>query len=878
MDNIKSLGIPQRHQPAKIVDLKVRTGDNVDKQAPLLTYEYSRQIDTSDPQSEDALVIKALHKKANADGTYSMREFLRTPFEGVVSSVLCSIGDVVSHGQALVEVDMPCAHGAVFNGLCGLCGKDVSGVDTSGVPNTTANIDMFHDATGLRVSADVAAAIDADTRKMLWDHKKLSLIIDLDQTIIHATDTTNPGFGQWLTENYRGPDDTTPENAPESAGASEDSPAAGQQLPSDVASFFLPQVAGQFFIKYRPGLRGFLENIAQYYEMHIYTMGTRPYADAVAAAIDPDRRFFNRRILSRNESGSDEWKHLERLFPVDTSMVTILDDRADVWRRSPNLIKVHPYVFFKGVGDINAGKLKQHQAAAPPLLDPTPEADSNTGNHPQASDEGIQAETESSAEPAAAEARTYLTDHDRELYILEGVLIRIHAKYYEELAVTSAQELPPPDLAQILSRERQQVLSGVTLVFSSTFPIAPGSPRPQDTDLWWRASSFGARCELEVSDRTTHVVAGKPGTEKVNQARQRHRRAGKSPEASTLPIVVNPKWLLDSLYHWQRQDETAYLWYAEDRDAVARLRGLQLQGAESVSPPKRKSEDNGTPGNARKQARGPLHKSVRRVLERDDSREALNGYESSNTTDIEAELERQEAGLEDHEAEVDSFVQNIDWDDLEREAMEDSESDDSAAASDHDRPAPREELRQVAMRRAARGRSRASADEGAATDSSDVFTDESGASSSNSGGEEDSQQHHRMKRRKTSPLHESQSADDEPKQAEGGTARSRLAGRLGIPLSRKSKRRPGSHGDSSGDSSGDEYYEGDRNVVNERLFAGVEDRQGGFVDDNSDDSADFANASELEAEEGRQWGEDDDSDEDNFDDLINNLEEEISSP
>lgn len=92
--------------------------------------------------------------------------------------------------------------------------------------------------------------------------------------------------------------------------------------------------------------------------MHVYTMGTRAYAEEVCAAIDPDGKIFGGRILSRDESGSEQLylivilqlniiqgltqKSLQRLFPCDTSMVVIIDDRADVWEWSPNLIKVIP--------------------------------------------------------------------------------------------------------------------------------------------------------------------------------------------------------------------------------------------------------------------------------------------------------------------------------------------------------------------------------------------------------------------------------------------------------------------------------------------------------------------------------------------------------
>ncbi|KAJ1756029.1 CTD phosphatase Fcp1 [Coemansia sp. RSA 1591] len=905
MDNIKALGIPRRHQPAKIVEFKVQQGDSVDKQTPLLTYEYKQQL-----TEDDAIVAKALHKQANADGTYNKREYLRTPFEGTVSSIECKVGDTVHHGTELVLVQVACGHGAVFNGLCGLCGKDVSGMDTSGVPDAQATIDMFHEATGLKVSSEMAAVIAKDTKKNLWKQKKLSLIIDLDQTIIHATETSNPEFEAWLIDNYPGtevngkdvskadtngadggadnvdaspseskpendeskPDtgESKPENAesnpgtdeskvdnaeskPENDGSNPDTDStngeetnAERQLPSDICTFYLPRVPSKFFVKLRPGLREFLHTISQYYEMHIYTMGTRPYADAVAAAIDPDRQYFNHRILSRDESGSMVEKSMQRLFPVDTSMVAILDDRDDVWKWSPNLIRVHPYEFFKGVGDINAGMLGQHKAAVP--LEHTAVGESNTGNHPQASEDGVR------AEPEAAGKQTYLTDRDRELMILETVLIKIHSQYYEQLDQPSTQSLP--DLADILSAEKQHVLRGMTIVFSAVFPIGAGALPPHQNELWWRAQSFGARCELEITDKTTHVVAGKPGTEKVHAARRKHART-QTPEAN-VPIVVKPKWLMDSIFQWTAVDETAYLWYPEDKPTVDRFRELNMQrdqpGSSSGSP-KRKSEDKGPP--VRKQ---PRHMSVRRVQQ-------LGGLESTNTTDIEDELERQEAGLGYHEAEVNSFVQNIDWDDLEREAMGDSESDASSRPqtpdSDSRADAAPDSLRQAAMRQAARQISDGRTSDNEGLESSDVFTE------SSSGDDDELSEHHRMKRRRTSI--QSSTADNDPHEGDSdgkGTTRSRMAKRMGISLARPSTHSQDAR--SSGDSSGDEYYENDRNVVKEPLFAGIEDEQGEFVDD------EFANASQ--ADDDHVWGEDDESDEENFDDLINNLEEEISSP
>jgi RNA polymerase II subunit A C-terminal domain phosphatase len=59
-----------------------------------------------------------------------------------------------------------------------------------------------------------------------------------------------------------------------------------------------------YFIKVRPGLLEFLEEVSKMYELHVYTMGTRAYANAVAKIVDPHRKYFGDRVLSRDESGS----------------------------------------------------------------------------------------------------------------------------------------------------------------------------------------------------------------------------------------------------------------------------------------------------------------------------------------------------------------------------------------------------------------------------------------------------------------------------------------------------------------------------------------------------------------------------------------------
>ena len=222
---------------------------------------------------------------------------------------------------------------------------------------------MDHNNVALTVSPNEAARVDDEAKRRLLAAKKLSLVVDLDQTIIHATvDNT---VGRWQGE--------------------EDNP--NHEAVKDVQSFILRDdiprrdTSGTtYYIKMRPGLKDFLENVAQIYEMHIYTMGTRQYAKNIAKIIDPTRKIFGDRILSRDESGSMTAKNLQRLFPVDTKMVVIIDDRGDVWKWSPNLIKVTPYDFFVGIGDINSSFLPKQQqlntaeetSSAPPPAPPVP--------------------------------------------------------------------------------------------------------------------------------------------------------------------------------------------------------------------------------------------------------------------------------------------------------------------------------------------------------------------------------------------------------------------------------------------------------------------------------------------------------------------------
>lgn len=57
---------------------------------------------------------------------------------------------------------------------------------------------MTHDADGPTVSMSEAMRYDQETSQRLLNERKLSLIVDLDQTILHAT--VDPTVGEWMDE------------------------------------------------------------------------------------------------------------------------------------------------------------------------------------------------------------------------------------------------------------------------------------------------------------------------------------------------------------------------------------------------------------------------------------------------------------------------------------------------------------------------------------------------------------------------------------------------------------------------------------------------------------------------------------------------------
>ncbi|ORZ32887.1 hypothetical protein BCR44DRAFT_1439474 [Catenaria anguillulae PL171] len=448
-----------------------------------------------------------------------IRDVIRAPVGGNLA-LLVKEGDMSSEGDVLFEIAPDCLHPVQYFGLCTSCGKQVSS-DDDAVLSSGKQLSMVHDNAGITVSSLEARAIDAETTSRLRSEKKLSLILDLDQTLIHATADT--AVGQWLD--------------------SQKEPVKG------VHRFRLPNDPREYYLRLRPFLEEFLAGVSELYELHIYTMGSRAYANQVAILIDPKREFFKERILSRDESGSFERKSLQRLFPCDQSMVVAIDDRGDVWGWAENLIRVFPYKTTPNIPPI----------VPPPSQDP-----------PSTASSGIASPAASMGPPKPIPGRLPVIkdDQDRELHILLRKLQELHGRFYQEST---------PDVRTILPHMKRKVLANCVISFSG---LISKQAREELSDFWMLATTFGARCVKEITQDTTHLIAKKWGTDK-----------GRAAYRLGIPIV-HDGWLTTSVALWKKADEAAFAIIPPAGEAD---QGASMQGVSSNAPTDEAESDAGLP-------------------------------------------------------------------------------------------------------------------------------------------------------------------------------------------------------------------------------------------------------------------------------------------
>ncbi|KAI3400089.1 hypothetical protein diail_4627 [Diaporthe ilicicola] len=588
---------PHLRYPITITRLIYKPGDEVKKGSNAMEFSYKYKKEFGDQITGDIR-----HEEQTGFASWP------SPTNGTLKSWDIEVGQVIPRSRLCVRIEETCIHDNQYGGMCLICGKPTDEIDfyTTQLDTARAPVQMIHDNVKLTVSLDRAAETELLQQKRLLEHRKLSLVVDLDQTIIHAC--IDPTVGEWQND---------PSNP-------------NHQAVKDVQSFQLNDdglrgmASGcSYYIKMRPNLRQFLANIAKLYELHVYTMGTRAYAMNIARIVDPDKKLFGDRIISRDENGNMTAKSLQRLFPVSTNMVVVIDDRADVWPNNRrNLIKVVPYDFFKGTGDINSSFLPKRTdqtpgpdvvqeapspngdakpdvegdpaakatiAAAPPPVGTTDaddaallkaQSEQERALEKQLTDrpllhmqekldkddeeaEKASAETEvvpSGHTPPPHQRHHVLLDDDAELIYLEQHLTNLHDKYYQAYE-TRENTRAIPDVGELLDELKHEVLRGTRIVLSG---IVPNNVDKWNHEIALQVKSFGAILEDRIHPGITHLVVSllRPRTAKVR-------------EAVRIPTIkiVNQNWLQDSISQWEELDETPYLLdlHPADRGSLAPL-------------------------------------------------------------------------------------------------------------------------------------------------------------------------------------------------------------------------------------------------------------------------------------------------------------------
>lgn len=295
-----------------------------------------------------------------------------------------------------------CTHSVYIKGLCGNCGARLD-------PPQSNSISMIHSVPELRVSEEYAMEIGKADQERLINERKLVLLVDLDQTILH----------------------TTHERVDEDP---------------NVYSFTLWPGHPTYHTKLRPHLKEFLDNLSKIFELHIFTFGCRKYAHKIASIIDPERKYFGHRILSRDESVDQCFKqgNLNNLFPCGDAMVCIIDDRADVWKNAGNLIQVKPYSYFRTSISDGAQKSSAEEEEALERDASRLEALLGYEDEPEESNEQVVNEYDKK------------DDDDHLLHILK-ILEYVHSKWYQELDeqrrfLVEGENYKIPDLKDIIRR------------------------------------------------------------------------------------------------------------------------------------------------------------------------------------------------------------------------------------------------------------------------------------------------------------------------------------------------------------------------------------------------------------------------------------------
>ena len=390
---------------------------------------------------------------------------------------------------------------------------------------------------GMQLSVAEVRRIKAEECRALLARRKLSLVLDLDHTLLNSAmyneldQESGDQLEAWHTEERgygsdsrkaAGPGDIAADDSGADGDGEGGDGAGGDGGAGDGAGDGGGGPSGPFLLhhlrhihmwtKLRPHVFEFLSGAAQMYELYVYTMGAKAYAAEMVKLLDPDGSLglsHSDRVIGKEDSTAAHTKDLDVILGSERTAI-IVDDSPQVWPQfASQLLVPRRYHFFASSAardsSLPAGK-EPHLLAK---LD----------------------------EPAA----------DGQLHALLAALTKIHTHYFAGLASAPAggdEPAPslPPHVSDSVRAVRRQVLRSARIVFSHVIPLEQQS-KPETSAAYRLAVELGAAVQTQASSSTTHVVAGSDGTEKVRWARSKGVHA------------VSVEWLASCGYLWRAVDE-----------------------------------------------------------------------------------------------------------------------------------------------------------------------------------------------------------------------------------------------------------------------------------------------------------------------------------
>ncbi|PKA50637.1 RNA polymerase II C-terminal domain phosphatase-like 4 [Apostasia shenzhenica] len=230
-------------------------------------------------------------------------------------------------------------HPGFIKGLCILCGQLE---DDNG---SAVAFGYIHKDLKL-ARKEISRLRGADLTTVLRE-KKLILILDLDHTLLNSTRLVDISMEeQYLLRQ-------------------------AEILQNDSQRSLVKLDGMHMLTKFRPFVHTFLKEASTIFEMYVYTMAERSYALEIANILDPERVYFNSKVITQSDSTQRNQKGLDVVLGAE-SVVVILDDTEFVWdKHKENLILMERYHFF-------ASSCRQHGSSVRSLSElKQDESDSN---------------------------------------------------------------------------------------------------------------------------------------------------------------------------------------------------------------------------------------------------------------------------------------------------------------------------------------------------------------------------------------------------------------------------------------------------------------------------------------------------------------------